>query len=85
MQTLVDTRYPAPSIWAMNTFPAKLTERERTVLEMLANGDRLWWIDAVLDEEYPHGHMQLTEAQQKLGAHTAEHAIALAIRGGHIL
>ena len=52
---------------------------------MLADGDRLWWIDAVLDEEYPHGYMQLTEAQQKLGAHTAEHAIALAIRGGHIL
>lgn len=63
-----------------------LTERERTILEMLAGG----YSDACamakhLDSDARAVALALESAKEKLGAKDACHAIALAIRGGHIL
>lgn len=72
----------------MNTSIVRLTERERTVLEMLAAG---YAMNAIMLELHPKGDHKgesvdaWASALEKLGAVSTPHAIALAIRGGHIL
>jgi hypothetical protein len=64
----------------------RLTERQRTLLELRAAGYHWHAIADVLEEEFdPVIVRQWLDAEDALGANTAEHAIALAIRGGHIL
>lgn len=64
--------------------PVRLTERSRTLLEMRAAG--YLWNEIIyllrIDEDWKH---QWVQAMEELGAGTEGHAIALAIRGGHIL
>lgn len=66
----------------------RLTERERTVLEMLAAGYSVHEIQAIVEPENPSGfdvEEAIHSACHWLQANHECHAIALAIRGGHIL
>lgn len=73
----------APSIGGMTS---SLTERERTILEMLAGGySDPSAIAKHLDSDARAVALALESAQEKLGAMDACHAIAIAIREGHIL
>lgn len=72
----------------MNTHapPVRLTERERTVLEMVADGMSIYEIEDAIDGfSFIQVVAACQSASRKLGALSPEHAIALAIRGGHIL
>lgn len=72
----------------MNTQSVRLTERERTVLEMLAAGYDIFDIhESLFPREVclTESEIDIDTAMKKLGGKTWEHAIALAIRGGHIL
>lgn len=72
----------------MNTLTEPLTERERTVLEMLAAGYELVSIQNTVEPDAIVGMncaMALQSAKAKLGARSVVQAVALAIRGGHIL
>jgi DNA-binding CsgD family transcriptional regulator len=67
--------------------PTQLTEPERTVVELAAAGYDLSDIDSLRErkEDEPCSAHLFNEARKKLGAKSAIHAVALAIRGGHIL
>lgn len=73
----------------MNTINApQLTERERTVLEMLAAGYELAIIQDTVEPELSAGMgcaLALHSAKAKLGARSVTQAIAVAVREGHIL
>lgn len=63
-----------------------LTERERSILEILADGYAcLYAVADHLESDERGVSLALESAKAKLGALTACHAVALAIRGGHIL
>jgi hypothetical protein len=63
----------------------RLTERQRTLLEMRAAGYYWQEIEDTLDEEWDDIRNEWLLIESTLGAISSEHAIALAIRGGHIL
>lgn len=64
--------------------PIRLTERQRSVLEMRAAG--YYWSQVIDALELDVGWtQQWVEIEDLLGAKSPEHAVALAIRGGHIL
>jgi hypothetical protein len=63
----------------------RLTERQRTLLELRAAGYGWTKIEETLEEPFSLIVQDWVRMELHLGANTAEHAIALAIRGGHIL
>lgn len=67
-----------------NAPPIRLTERQRSFVEMRAAG--YYW-DEIIDalELGQDWSSQWVQIELLLGAKTSEHAVALAIRGGHIL
>lgn len=72
----------------MNTLTEPLTERERTVLEMLAAGYDLGDISMAFEPDVERSIAAVDpwcSALHKLGAKNTAHGVALAIRGGHIL
>ena len=62
-----------------------LTGREKEVLQFLALGVRPDRIAFEMDLSLPTIHMHIQKARKRLNAKTREHAVALAIVGGHIL
>ena len=64
--------------------PVRLTERQRSILEMRAAG--YYWSQIIEELELGVGcAQQWLEIENLLGANTPAHAVALAIREGHIL
>lgn len=71
----------------MTTPPVRLTERERTVLEMLAAGYDFEEIESCINpgpESFGTVNNYLSAAA-KLQGNGVANTVALAIRGGHIL
>ncbi len=68
-----------------NIPPSVLTNREKDILQLIADGHRVEDIGVTLSLSEAEIERLLKEAEQKLGASNRLHAVTIAVLHGHIV